>query len=411
MMHRPTCEDDGRGPRATRRGLLLGLAASLALGGTRVAFARTPGDARLVVVVLRGGLDGLFAVQPYGDPALAGLRGPLALTEPGHGEGALLDLGGFFGLHPALAGLHGLFAANEALVLHAVAGPHRSRSHFEAQDLLEGGAAQRVTSGWLNRALAGLANPGRARTGLAVGTGVPLLLRGPTPVGSYAPPGLQRPEAELMFRIAALQQADPLLGPAFAEGMRARGFVAETLGAPEGAPSGPPDPARGSFPRLAAATGRLMAAADGPRVAAMEVNGWDTHAAQLGLLPPLLRALDAGLLALREGLGAEWRRTAVLVVTEFGRTARANGNRGTDHGTAGAAFVLGGAVAGGRVLADWPGLGEGRLFEDRDLAPTLDLRRLAKGLLRDHLRLPEAAVAAAFPDSGDAPALAGLVRG
>ncbi|WP_135468342.1 DUF1501 domain-containing protein [Crenalkalicoccus roseus] len=391
--------------RPTRRGFLLGLAATVAVGRTRMAFARLPGERRLVVVILRGALDGLYAVQPYGDPALAGLRGPLALPEPGR-EGGLLDMGGFFGLHPALSALHGMYAAGEALVLHAVAAPHRSRSHFEAQDLLEGGAPERLSSGWLNRALAAVPNPPEARAGLAVGTGVPLLLRGPTPVGAYAPPGLARPSPELLDRLAALHAADPRLGPAFAEGLRARGFAEQAMG---GTAAGPEQ--RGSFPDLAAAAARLLAEPQGPRVAALELGGWDTHTGQAARLQGPLRALDAGLAAMREGLGPHWARTAVLVVTEFGRTARVNGNNGTDHGTGGAAFLLGGAVAGGRVLADWPGLDEAALFEGRDLAPTLDLRRLAKGVLRDHLLLPPAAVAQAFPGSDAAPPLGGLLRG
>ncbi|WP_439595237.1 DUF1501 domain-containing protein [Falsiroseomonas sp.] len=388
-----------------RRGLLLGLGATFVAGRARLAFGQAPGDRRLVVILLRGALDGLFVVQPYGDPALKGLRERLALPEPGRRDGeqeGLLDLGGTFGLHPALANLHGMFTANEATVLHAVAGPYRSRSHFEAQDLLESGSGQRMASGWLNRALQALPAGQQARTGLAIGTGVPLLLRGPVPVGAYAPPGLDRPAPELMYRLAALQQADPLTGPAFAEGMRARGFVAQTLGTPERE--------RVTFATLAGTAGRLLAEAGGPRVAALELGGWDTHAQQMGRIMGPLRALDEGLAQLKEGLGAEWARTAVLVVTEFGRTARVNGNQGTDHGTGGVAFLAGGAVTGGRVVADWPGLAEDKLFENRDLQPTQDLRSIAKGLLRDHLRLPEAAVAQAFPGSSEAPAMRGLVR-
>jgi uncharacterized protein (DUF1501 family) len=392
------------GPRPTRRGLLLGLAATLVLGGTRMAFARTAGDARLVVVLLRGGMDGLFVVQPYGDPAHAGLRGAMALPEPGR-EGGLLDLGGRFGLHPAMPALHAMFAGEEALVLHAIAGNYRTRSHFDAQDFLESGAAERMSSGWLNRALAAVPNPTRARAGLAVGSDVPLLLRGATPVGAYAPAGMQRPAPDLFHRIAALQQDDPVLGRAFAEGMRARGFAAEALGAP-----GAPDREQLTFPRLAATAGRLLAAADGPRVAAMELGGWDTHAGQMPRMTPLLHTLDDGLAALKGALGPHWTKTAVLVVTEFGRTVRPNGNFGTDHGTGGVAFVVGGAVAGGRVLADWLGLGGDGLLENRDLAPTADLRSVAKGLLREHLSLPESAVAQAFPASSAVPGLRGLVR-
>jgi len=388
--------------RVGRRGLLLGLGATFALGGSRLALAQTPGDRRLVVILLRGALDGLFVVQPYADPGMEVLRRPLMLPEPGQ-EGGLLDLGGTYGLHPALANLHALYRDSEALILHAVAGPYRSRSHFDAQDMLELGG-DRMTSGWLNRALQALPAGAQARAGLAVGTGVPLLLRGPVPVGAYAPPGLDQPAPDLIYRLAALQNADARLGPVFAEGMRSRGFAAQTLG---GAMQ---EPDRGSFPRLAAAAGRLLAEREGPRVAALELGGWDTHAQQAGRIMTPLRALDDGIGQLRTALGAAWAQTAVLVVTEFGRTARANGNVGTDHGTGTVAFLVGGAVAGGKVQADWPGLGPDALFENRDLRPTRDLRTVAKGLLRDHLRLPETAVAQAFPDSAQAPAMRGLVR-
>ena len=383
-----------------RRGLLLGLVAAATLGGARLALASpalATGDARLAVVLLRGAMDGLHAVQPYADPLLAALRGPLALPEPGR-DGGLLDLGGGFGLHPALAGLHAMFAAGDALAVHAAAGPYRTRSHFDAQDLLEGGADAKLSSGWLNRALLGLPGPeGGARPGLAVGLDLPLLLRGPAAVGMYAPRRGTRPDGDLYARLLELNHADPLLGPAVAEGLRARGFAAGVAG----------DPPGGGFAVLAAAAGRLLASRDGPRVAALEVGGWDTHAAQLPRMAGALRQLDDGLAALRDALGPAWRRTAVLVVTEFGRTARVNGNEGTDHGTASAALVLGGAVAGGRVAGDWPGLRD--LLDDRDLRPTTDLRALAKALLRDHLRLSPEAVARAFPGSETVAPAAGLL--
>jgi uncharacterized protein (DUF1501 family) len=397
----------GRAPHASfalgRRGLLLGLGTAMVLGGTRAAFAQAPGDRRMVVVLLRGALDGLFAVQPYGDPDFAALRGPLALPEPGQERG-VLDLGGRFGMHPTLSALHERYRANELLILHAVASPNRSRSHFAAQDALEIGAEQRLSSGWLNRALQAMPGSEQARTGLAVGTGVPLLLRGPAPVGTYAPPGLQRPSPDLIHRVAALQVGHPHLAAPFEEGLRARGFAEATLGA------GDNDRDRGSFPRLAAAAGRLLAEAAGPRVAVLDLGGWDTHAHQLGRMQAPLRSLDAGLAALAEALGPHWARTAVLVVTEFGRTARVNGALGTDHGTGGVAFLLGGAVAGGRVAGNWPGLARANLFEDRDLQPTTDLRAIAKALLRDHLRLPERAVAQAFPGSDAVAPMRGLLR-
>jgi uncharacterized protein (DUF1501 family) len=392
-------------PSIGRRGLLLGLTALAATGGARLAFANgPPGPARLVVIILRGAMDGMHVVVPYGDADYAALRGPLALPGPGQ-EGGVLDLGGFFGLHPRLAGLQALYAEGALLPVHAVAGPYRTRSHFDGQDLLEGGAEQRLGSGWLNRALAALPEPaGAPRRGLSLGLDLPLLMRGEQPVGMWAPPRPTRPEADLYLRMAEALHDDPVLGPGVVEGLRGRGFAAEALAL------GGPMEARGGFERLASAAGRMLANPDGPRVAALETGGWDTHASQAERIGPVLANLDAGIVALRRQLGPAWRDTAVLCVTEFGRTARVNGNLGTDHGTAGAAFLAGGAVAGGRVLADWPGLGPGKLFENRDLQPTRDVRALAKGLLRDHLRLPEAAVAAAFPGSEAVSPQAGLLR-
>jgi uncharacterized protein (DUF1501 family) len=393
-------------PTLGRRALLLGLGASIALPGVRLAFAQAPGPARLVVVLLRGGLDGLYAVQPYADPNFAELRGPLMLPEPGREDG-LLDLGGRFGLHPRLSGIHAMFRENEALLLHAVAGPWRTRSHFDAQDLLESGAEQRLASGWLNRALTAIPPPAAGRAaGLAVGTTTPLLLRGRARVDNYVPRGMAEIPPDLIARILDLNLRDQALGPVLRDGVRARGYVLETLG--EAARQRPAP--GGQFAVLAGAAGQLMAAPQGPSVAAFELGGWDTHAQQAARLNAPLSQMDEGLVALKQALGAVWRRTAVLVVTEFGRTARVNGTMGTDHGTGGAAFILGGAVQGGRILGDWPGLASANLFQNRDLFPTTDMRSLAKGLLRDHLRLPRAAVEAAFPNSAEAAPLGGITR-
>ncbi len=384
----------------SRRSTLLGLGAAVSLGRVSLAMAAAPTERRFVVVLLRGALDGLAAVTPYGDPAFADLRGAM---RPG-GDG-LLDLGGFFGLHPALTGLHEMYGQGELLPVHAVAGPVRTRSHFEAQDLMESGAEQRMSSGWLNRAVQGMAPTGPNGLPLSVGVSLPLLLRGPAAVGAFAPQSFQQPQADLYARLVALHAHDPVTGPAIREGLQERGFSGAQLG------NGKTAPDRNAFPALAAAAGRLLAAADGPRIAALELGGWDTHAAQGQRLVGPLRQLDAGLVALRAALGEAWRQTAVLVITEFGRTVHLNGTGGTDHGTGAAAFVLGGAVAGGRVRADWPGLAAGRLFEARDLQPTLDVRALAKGLLTAHLRLPAAAVARAFPGSEGVEPARGLLRG
>ena len=384
----------------SRRSALLGLGAAVSLGRVSLAMAAATTDRRFVVVLLRGALDGLAAVTPYGDPAFAALRGE---ARPG-GDGGLLDLGGFYGLHPALSGLHAMYGQGELLPVHAVAGPVRTRSHFEAQDLMESGAEQRMDSGWLNRAVQGMAPAGPNGLPLSVGVSLPLLLRGPAMVGAFAPQSFQQPQPDLYARLVALHERDPVTGPAIREGLQERGFSGATLGQDK-------SPERYAFPALAAAAGRLLAAADGPRIAAMELGGWDTHAAQGARLVGPLRQLDAGLVALRDALGDAWRQSAVLVITEFGRTVRLNGTGGTDHGTGAAAFVAGGAVAGGRVLADWPGLGAGRLFEARDLQPTMDVRALAKGLLASHLGLSAGVVARAFPGSDGVAGVRGLMRG
>ena len=390
-------------PYLTRRGALLGLGAAVSFGRMSLAMAAAPTERRFVVVILRGALDGLAAVTPYGDPALAGLRGELLSAGPGQ-PGGLLDLGGFYGLHPALTALHGMYAAGELLPVHAVAGPVRTRSHFEAQDLMESGADQRLSSGWLNRAVLGMALRGENGAPLSIGVSLPLLLRGPAPVGSYAPQSFGQPAPDLYARLAALHQRDAVTGPAIRQGLAERGFTGAQLA------GGETGGQKYAFATLAGTAGRLLAAADGPRIAAMELGGWDTHAAQTARLQGPLRQLDEGLAALRLGLGTAWQRTAVLVMTEFGRTVRANGTGGTDHGTGAVAFVAGGAVNGGRVLADWPGLAGNRLLEGRDLQPTLDLRALAKGVLMAHLALDQAALLRAFPGSEGASPVRGLVR-
>jgi uncharacterized protein (DUF1501 family) len=304
-----------------------------------------------------------------------------------------------------------MYAAGELLPIHAVAGAYRSRSHFEAQDFMEMGADHRMTSGWLNRAVSVLpaTEAGHSPGGpaLAVGMSVPLLLRGPATVGSWSPQSFGKPNPDLYLRMAALNNADPVTGPAIAEGLRERGFTAEAL-ADTTEPAAQRD--KNGFAALAAAAGRMLAADDGPRIAALEIGGWDTHSGQMNRLGGPLRQLNDGLVALKTSLGPAWSRTAVLVMTEFGRTVRMNGTKGTDHGTGTVAFAVGGAVAGGRVLANWPGLDQANLFENRDLQPTADLRSVAKGLLAQHLRLSGSALATVFPGSESAAAMGGLVR-
>jgi uncharacterized protein (DUF1501 family) len=332
------------------------------------------------------------------------VRGALALKD------GLLDLDGKFALHPSLAALHAMYRARELVVVHAAATPYRSRSHFDAQDLLENGTAEArgARDGWLNRAI-GLMGTGDRRLGLAVGETVPLLLRGSAPVGAWAPQQLPAVDAEFLVQLAELYRGDPLLGPAIREGVAAQRMNDQVLGGDgKMAPGG----ARVMLKTAAGAVGKLLADKAGPRVAVLEVGGWDTHANQgvrEGRLAGSLAMLDEGLGALKTSMGPAWRDTAVLVVTEFGRTAAPNGTNGTDHGTGGVALLAGGAVAGGRVVTRWPGLA--RLFEGRDLAPTTDLRAVAKGVLIDHLGLDPAALdRVVFPNSGDIAAVRGLAR-
>ncbi len=385
----------------TRRTALKGLLAGglgLALN-PGLAFAGGGGDRRLVVVLLRGGLDGLAAVPPVGDADYVSARRGLAL-EDGVGE-----LDGFFGLHPALAGLLPLWQAGALLPVQAVATPYRSRSHFDGQDVLEAGttAPQLRRDGWLNRALVAAGTEA-----IAVAQAVPLILRGAAEVGSVAPGGRAPREQDLAADLQSVYAGDPLFRDALRAGLEGRAMVAEAVGEPERGRR-----RQGAAPVVGRLAGVLLAELGGPRVAVVELGGWDTHANQgleEGRLANGLGNLADGLLALKEGLGAAWSQTAVCVVSEFGRTVARNGTRGTDHGTGGAALLLGGAIQGGRVLADWPGLAPAQLHEGRDLRPTTDLRAVLGGLLRDHLGLPIAALRRdVFPGGGWSP-VDGLVR-
>jgi uncharacterized protein (DUF1501 family) len=395
----------------TRRSTLLGLSALFTASRVKFALADAPTDQRFVVVLLRGALDGMSSVVPYGDQSLASLRPNLIPAAPGQ-PGGMFDLGGFYGLNPHLPGIYAMYQAGEVLPVHAVAGPYRTRSHFEAQDLLQlGTPTDSITSGWLNRVLAELpARNSRTLAGLSVGIGTPLLLQGPVRVGSYAPEHFATPSPDLYARIAALNANDPLTGPAIATALNGNAFDASILS--DDAPMQPGDSGKGkgAFPALAAHAGTLMAAAGGPRIAAFQLEGWDTHGNQVGGLKAPLSGLNAGLVALKTSLGPAWKNTVVLVMTEFGRTAAMNGTAGTDHGTATAAFILGGNVNGGKVAGTWPGLAQNQLFENRDLAPTMDIRSVAKGALAAHLGLGPDALARVFPGSSEATPMGGIVR-
>lgn len=377
-----------------------------------VAFAKADTESRFVLVILRGAADGLAIAAPFGDPDYRKRRGELALPAPGT-AGGLLELDSLFGLHPSLSGVHEEFMRERALIVHAVASPYRDRSHFDGQDVLENGASDvgLLRDGWLNRAIAPLGGSLGHEVAIAMGVNTPLVLRGGHSVTSWAPSQLPDAEESTIRRLQDLYADDEFFARRLAQAVNSQSIAGDD--ANDNTRRGG-NRANEQVRSLMEATARFLTAVDGPRIAVLEAGGWDTHANQgttTGALANRLAGLDAGLVALREGLGSTWSRTVVAVVTEFGRTADVNGTRGTDHGTATAAILVGGAVNGGRVLADWPGLRKSDLYEGRDLMPTMDVRSLFKGVLADHLRISDAVLArSVFPDSGSASRARDLVR-
>jgi uncharacterized protein (DUF1501 family) len=389
------CEDF----RLTRRSLIgtsMGAAAWAMM--PKISSAASAADPRLLVIVLRGALDGLAAVAPLSDPEYATLRAGFELD-----AGSTLPLDGFFSLNANMPKLHALYTAGDALIIHATATDYRERSHFDGQDALESGFVKAgADSGWLNRALATLPSAGRARgtSGLSLGHTAPLIMKGSAPVLSWAPQVYAGADDDTVQRLLALYEArDPQLAKALSAGA--------ALDTKTGAALDKQGGKNREFMAEVTQAARFLSDPEGPRIAAMSSDGWDTHAAEnpvKGRLADLLTALDNGIGALREGLAPVWNDTVVAIVTEFGRTAAINGTQGTDHGTGGAAFLLGGAVKGGLIVADWPGLKATDLYEGRDLKPTTSLNAVFAGLLRDHLGLSEGVLrSSVFPDGALTP--------
>ena len=397
-----------------RRDILKGASFGvLASAMPRLALARADTDARFVLVVLRGAADGLALAPPYGDGNYAKVRGELAMPAPGQTDG-MHKLDGIFGLHPAFAGVHGEFEAKRAAIVHAVASPYRERSHFDGQDVLENGGSQvgSLRDGWLNRALAPLGGSLGSEPAIAMAQNTPLVLRGANSVTSWAPSRLPDAEDSTLRRLQGLYADDAFFATRLAQALKSQ-EIAEADDSMAGMRSRGNDAQHVRM--MMEASAKFLTSEDGPRIAVLEAGGWDTHANQGttgGALFNRLSALDAGLTALKEGLGERWSDTVVTIVTEFGRTVAVNGTRGTDHGTAAAAIPLGRAVAGGRVIVDWPGLRQKDLYEGRDLMPTMDLRSVFKGILVEHLRLDDAFVnRAVFPASSSARPLRDIIRG
>jgi uncharacterized protein (DUF1501 family) len=402
---------EGRSSLMTsRRGLLLG-GASFAAWAYLPKFARAANgrDPRLVIVILRGALDGLATVAPVGDPDYAGLHGSIALAADGPHPAIMLD--SFFALHPSMPEFARMFRDKHAAVVHAVATPYRDRSHFDGQDVLESGFAGpgRVQSGWLNRALEVLPRGERVTSALAVGPTTPLVLRGAAPTVGWAPVALPQADDDTAMRLVELyRHRDAALASALSQGLQLDKAAQGDDMKPKPGANGP-----AAMRQVARGAAKLMSADDGPRIAALAFDGWDTHANEggpVGRLAQLLSGLDGALAELETGLSERWRDTIVVVATEFGRTARINGTQGTDHGTGTIALLAGGAVKGGRAISDWPTLKTASLYEGRDLKPTTDLRGVIKGVLSDHLGIGERALAeTVFPDSAAAKPIKGLV--
>jgi uncharacterized protein (DUF1501 family) len=348
---------------------MLSAGAGVMLASPYISFASAETDRRFIFIIQRGAADGLNTVIPYADPAYAKLRGALAID-----VSQATQLDGMFALHPSLAEMAKLYANKQALFVHAVASPYRNRSHFDGQNVLETGgtSAYQVKDGWMNRLLTLL--PSAKNEAIAFATTVPMALRGKIEVASYAPSALPQASDDLLMRVEQLYAEDVQLHSLWTAAMQANNMADDV--------SAKQDPA--SFGKLAAS---FLAKADGPRIAMIETGGWDTHTAQEGRLARQLKSLDTMIAAIRDDLGPIWQKTTIIVATEFGRTAASNGTGGTDHGTGSTAMILGGDVNGGRVIADWPGLSKGNLYEGRDLKPTLNLDTLIASITADSFNL------------------------
>ena len=368
---------------------------TLAAGGAMmflpgIALATVKSDRRFIFIIQRGAADGLNIVLPHADPHYAALRGALAID-----PALATRLDGSFALHPALVRTAEMFGRKEALFVHAVASPYRDRSHFDGQNVLETGGSQpyRQKDGWLNRLASIL--PAPESDAIALSNSIPMALRGGAPVTSYAPSTLAAPSDDLMLRVGRLYEGDPQLHACWSAALDMQPDTARARNDPEG------------LGRLA---GTLLAREAGPRIAMLETAGWDTHSGQAGRLTARLSALDTLLHALRDSLGPIWQQSTVLVATEFGRTAAANGTGGTDHGTGSVAWILGGGVKGGRVIADWPGLAPSALHQGRDLRPTLGLDQLIAAVAGQAMAVdPDYVAHILFPTSKAARGFDGLI--
>ena len=369
------------------------------------------GPKRFVVIFLRGAVDGLNVVIPHGDRAYYDSRPTIAIGRPGTDQGAL-PLDSHFGLHPALTSLLPLWSEKKLAFVHAAGSPDRTRSHFDAQLFIENGTPGHSTTrdGWMNRLLAALPEPHGPTDAVSIGPTLPYILNGSLPVANLRlgpegarPMPIDQPEIGHAFdRLYAGKDSQ---GETYRQGRMARaelvgGLASEMRRADNGAP--PPV----GFPAEAVRLARLIDQDRHIRLVFLSLGGWDTHVNQgkaRGQLANRLQPLGDGLAALARGLGGAWDDTIVVVLSEFGRTVRENGNGGTDHGHGNVIWVLGGGVRGGRIYGDWPGLATAQLYQGRDLAVTTDYRVVLAAILERHLHLDDRQLAHVFPSLPQVP--------
>ncbi|MEM7004458.1 MAG: DUF1501 domain-containing protein [Pseudomonadota bacterium] len=376
--------------KLTRRSALALLASASISSRMKVAYAREPGGRKTVFIILRGAMDGLSALIPN-DPALNALR-PSIMPDMAD----RIDLNNGFSLHPSLSGIHRLYESGEVSFVHAAATSYRARSHFDGQDFLETLGSTTTRDGWLNRVVQAAGGKG-----LAVGYALPLALRGDGAAANWSPPVFSEASEDLLDRLQGLYMDYPLLSEPLATARATPTSSVDMSGDGRG-------PAR-QYALAGAALGQLMSADNGPNIGMLSFDGWDTHANQSNQISTRFSALGTALAELKSKLGSHWNRTAVVICSEFGRTAAENGTRGTDHGTGGLMILAGGAVRGGGIYGDWPGLKQRDLHEGRDLAPANDVTSILKSVLRDHVGISRSTLDTRIFDSR-APALDGLIE-
>ncbi|MDD1826068.1 DUF1501 domain-containing protein [Photobacterium sp. ZSDE20] len=394
-MKSPSHEPHDHSLQSMNRRQFMGMAAAVGVSAMLPfpSFAKTRSDNIFVWISLRGAMDGLNVVVPHADPDYVDLRPNIGLK-----PNQLLKLDSFFGLHPSLKSCHQWYENKELSFVHACSTAYRERSHFDGQKILENGTSDPFnTEGWLSRLLS---LSSEKYDGIAIDSGLPLIMQGKSTVASWYPNRLKTRDKQTEL-LEELFQSDQMLSSNFESVMK----IDELVG----------DQGVGKqFKSLMSKTGDILSADNGPNIAAVELGGWDTHANQgsvNGRLSNQLKTLDAGLAALKESLGSRWNNTVIIAASEFGRTAKENGTKGTDHGTGNVMLVAGSAMANkasnissssaslGQVIANWPGLSQENLYQGRDLKPTTDMRGVIKGVLNQHLSIEEKQLNTIFPDS------------